>query len=139
VSVAANSWVLENSEATLGGRLVMIAIADAANSDGENGWPSITRIARHSCLSTPAVKLLLPQFEESGELAIDRGAGPSGVHRYSLPLMRVGRPTMDPASPPARSRAKQGSNPAPGKQPSDPPAASEARPAGGGRDFTPQG
>jgi DNA-binding transcriptional regulator PaaX len=94
MSVAAMNWVLENSEATLGARLVMIAIADAANQEGKNAWPSIARIARHSRLSPRRVKVLLHRLEASGELQVDRGAGPSGVHRYSLPLMRASRRTM---------------------------------------------
>jgi hypothetical protein len=51
----------------------MIAIADEANAEGRNAWPSIGRIARHRRLSVRNVKRLLPILEKSGELIIDAG------------------------------------------------------------------
>ena len=53
----------------------MIAIADEANAEGRNAWPSIERIARHSRLWVRNVKRLLPILEKSGELIIDAGVG----------------------------------------------------------------
>lgn len=116
MSVAAITWVLEHSEAELGARLVMIAIADAANSEGRNAWPSIATIARHSRLSERNVKRILPRLEQSGELGIERNRGPYGVHVYNLPLVTRSQGTVqsETTRPP---RGKSASSARPGPTP----------------------
>ena len=104
MSVAAMTWVLKNSEAQLGARLVMIAIADEADAEGRNAWPSIARIAHHSRLSIRNVRRLLAKLEKGGELLIHPGTGRHGVHIYTLPGVSSSRPgggSPNPAPPPA--------------------------------------
>ena len=90
VSVQALCWVLERSEAHLGARLVLISIANHADDRGENAWPSITTIARESRMTPRHVQRVLPELVALGELEVDAGAGPRGVHRYRLVKMTQG-------------------------------------------------
>ena len=72
MSVQAISWVLEHSKARLGARLVLLSIANHANGEGENAWPSVSRIADEAGMSPRQVKNLLPELERLGELEIAR-------------------------------------------------------------------
>ena len=69
LSVGAITWVLTHSEAELGARLIMLAIADEADSEGRNAWASIERIERVAIISrefnvnlTTASASLNPRF-----------------------------------------------------------------------------
>jgi hypothetical protein len=68
VSVQALSWVLENSEARLADRLVLVSLADHAKSDGTAAWPSIDTIARHARLSRRQVQYSLAALEAAGAI-----------------------------------------------------------------------
>ncbi len=84
MSVQAISWVLENSQARLGDRCVLIAIANHADSRGNNAWPSVRTIAREARLSTRQVQHALKRLCQIGELEVQWGAGPHGTNRYCL-------------------------------------------------------
>ncbi|MFB3924186.1 MAG: helix-turn-helix domain-containing protein [Terriglobia bacterium] len=112
------NWVFENSEAQYTARLVLIAIANDADSEGQNAWPSIERIARHAHVTTRRVKDVLPELERLGELVIERGKGPCGTHLYTLPKVSAGR----------RRRGENFSPPTSPKLPSQ-----------GGENLSPQG
>lgn len=87
MSVQALTWVLERSEARLGARLVLIAIANHADNAGENSWQSVTTIARSSRLSERQTRYALRQLEELGEIE-EVGKHPRhGTHVYRLPKM----------------------------------------------------
>ena len=88
LSVQAISWVLEESEATLGSRLTLIAVANHAKSDGTGAWPKVETIASEAKLSEREVRYCLRTLEESGELSTQIGQGPHGTNMYSLPKMR---------------------------------------------------
>jgi hypothetical protein len=87
VSIQALSWVLEHSESRLGPRHVLISIANHASREGDNAFPSIRTIAHEARLSLREVNYALPVLIKSGELAMERGAGPGGTNLYSLPRM----------------------------------------------------
>jgi hypothetical protein len=88
LSWQAVTWVLENSEATLGSRLVMICIGSHANREGLEACPSLNSIAKETLLSPREVVYCIQALEESGELHIDRGGGRGNPNRYSLPFVR---------------------------------------------------
>jgi len=85
MSIQAISWVLDHSESELGDRLVLISIASCANSDGEDAWPKVPKIARDSRLSERQVYRCLQNLVELGELKIDNGGGRGNRNIYSLP------------------------------------------------------
>lgn len=84
MSVQALAWVLECSEARLGGRLVLLSIANHADERGDNAWPSVPTIAREARMSERQVRTVLRDLVELGELEINEGAGPRGCHMYRL-------------------------------------------------------
>lgn len=91
MSVQALAWVLENSRATHGARLVLIAIANHANKDGEDAWPSVRTLAREARLSERQVQYAIRKLEKLGELTIFEGRGPKGCNRYAItPITKSG-------------------------------------------------
>jgi hypothetical protein len=93
MSWQAISWVLNHSEARLGGRLVMLSIAEHADENGENSWPSMSTIARETLLSVRQVERLIPRLEGTPELEVDHRAkvvaGGHRVNLYRLPLVAL--------------------------------------------------
>lgn len=87
LSVQAISWVLDHSESTLGSRLVLIAIANHAKSDGTGAWPSVRLIAKEARLSRRDVQYCLRDLESIGELETRKGGGRGRSNLYSLPVM----------------------------------------------------
>lgn len=58
------TWVFEHSEATLGARLVLLALADYAHDDGSKAFPSVDTLATHARLSRRGVQAALRKLEE---------------------------------------------------------------------------
>ena len=87
MSVQAITWVLEQSDSRLAARHVLISIANHADREGKNSWPSVETIAFESHLSKREVQRSFKILTESGELEVETGAGPRGTNRYSLPKM----------------------------------------------------
>ena len=83
MSLDAMVWVLRHSEATLGSRLVLLALADYAHSDGTNAFPSIETIVLHSRMTRRAVQSALRKLEEEGHIEA-AGKRPSGTTVYTL-------------------------------------------------------
>jgi hypothetical protein len=63
VSIKLITWVLEHSEATLGSRLVLIALADVGHDDGSKCFPAVETIAAKSRMSRKAVQVALRKLE----------------------------------------------------------------------------
>lgn len=93
MSVQALTWVLEHSEARLGARNVMFAIANRADEHGDNAWPSVATIAKWARLSERQVQRILPDLVRLGELEIRENAGPHGTHIYRIVPMT--QPRLD--------------------------------------------
>lgn len=83
MSIHALSWVLRNSEETLGRRLVLIVLADHAKDDGTCAWPSVGTIAGHARLSRRAVQDALRKLEANGSIR-KRGESQSGTGIYDV-------------------------------------------------------
>jgi hypothetical protein len=88
VSVQALSWVLNESRATLGSRLVLLSIANYADEKGMNSWPKVPVIAKQARISERQVQNCFKTLECLGELVIKRGEGYNGSHRFELPKMK---------------------------------------------------
>lgn len=78
------SWVLRESDATLGDRLVLLVLADHAKEDGTSAWPSVETIAHQSRLTRRQAQRCLRNLEESGEI-VETGKSRQGTHIYSFP------------------------------------------------------
>ncbi len=97
MSVQASTWVWEHSESGGNARLVLLAIADAADADGQNAWPSQQRIAKMARVTTRTVRRLVAELIMLGELEMDEHAGGTAhtrddrrPHLYRLPKMSTG-------------------------------------------------
>ena len=89
MSIKVMEWVWNHSPARDGQLLVLLAIADNANHDGGNAFPSIAELSRKSRLSQRGVRYALRGLEESRSIVTTPQAGPGGCNRYQV--------VMDPA------------------------------------------
>lgn len=61
-------WVLRESDEKLGRRLVLLALADYAQDDGTNAWPSIDSIAHKARVSRRQTLRCLRELEAAGSI-----------------------------------------------------------------------
>jgi hypothetical protein len=87
MSVQAMSWVLEHSESRLGARCVLLSIANHADREGRNAWPSVKTIAIESRLGEREVQYAVKTLKQLGELEVTPGGGRGRPNTYRLPLM----------------------------------------------------
>lgn len=66
------NWVFKHSEARGNDRLVLIALADEADDDGTNAYPSIDRLASKTRIPKRTVMRCLVRLEELEELEVHR-------------------------------------------------------------------
>lgn len=88
MSVQAMSWVFKHSVATGNNRIVLLAIADEANSNGEDAFPSIDRIAQKTLVHRATVMRCIKRLEALGELVVVRpqSRGEGHFNRYVIPM-----------------------------------------------------
>lgn len=84
MSVRVMSWVWEHSRSAGADRLVLLAIADAANDLGRDAYPSLTTIARKANMDKRTAQRSVRNLIELGELKVAESAGPRGTHRYQI-------------------------------------------------------
>jgi hypothetical protein len=81
MSIHIMSAVWKNSVQTGGNLLLLLAMADFANDDGEC-WPSVATLATKARITDRHVRRILRQLEEDGEIkALDK-PGQNGTIRY---------------------------------------------------------
>lgn len=80
MSIQAIAWVLEHSEATLANRLVLLAIANHADANGWNAYPSIPRIAAEARLNRSTVYRALDALVDAGEIVCRHRPGYSNMY-----------------------------------------------------------
>jgi len=127
MSVKVSAWVWEHSKTTGNDRLLLLAIADCADDDGDNAWPSVDTLAEKATCSERTVQRRIQHLEEVGCLTVLRGAGRNGTHRYRVHMDKGAMKPPKPkrASTPAGEKAVD--NPQGGDKLSPP----EGRPQGG--------
>lgn len=104
------TWVWEHSRSKLSARLVLLAIADHANGDGLDAYPSTVQLMRKTGLSERAVQKAVAELVELGELHVSAGGGRGNTNRYRV--LMVERPDeVDEVNP---------ADPAPFENPADP-------------------
>lgn len=89
MSIKCSHNVLEYSETRLSDRLIMLALADRADTDGYC-WPSITDIANRTKCQYETVLRRIKEIEKTGELYINRREG--STHQY---FVLVGMTTQE--------------------------------------------
>lgn len=87
MSVEAVRHVLEQSQTKGAQRLILIVIAEHADSNGI-AWPSVQTIARLAHCSERFVQKTIKALKSS-ELVIAKGGGRGRSNRYRIPLERV--------------------------------------------------
>jgi len=90
VSIHVLSWVLTNSEATLGDRLVAIVLANHAHDDGDNAFASVETLAAEARVDRRTIQRSLRSLESLGEIEAT-GRRPSGAVVYRFPKYAGGR------------------------------------------------
>lgn len=86
MSLDAQDWVWEHSQAKGTARLVLLAIADKASGKDCSAYAGSTFLMRRANASKSAIKAALDSLRESGELrAVPGRKGPLGETRYRLP------------------------------------------------------
>src|SRR5438132_11288666 len=84
IGVMQDVWT--RSQASGGDRLVLLALADSANADTRECWPSLARIAERCRLSVRQTQRALRRVEEAGEVStvVGQGRGMTNVYRICL-------------------------------------------------------
>ena len=75
--------------------LLMLALADYANDDGEC-WPSIEGLARKARLSERGVQTALRRLESAGWIEIEPGGGRKRCNLYRLKTPQEMHPPQKP-------------------------------------------
>ena len=95
MSLKAIQYVWDNSKSKSTNRLVLIAIADNANDNGD-AFPGIDGIAKKANMSIKAVQLSIQALERLGELQVFLGAGMKTIsgwtNRYRIVMEGVKLP-----------------------------------------------
>lgn len=87
MSVRILTGVFEHSDSTLGARLVLIAIADAAHDDGV-AWPTQETLRTKTLMSDSTVRAAVKALDADGELEVQkvqRGQKRINVYRVLMP------------------------------------------------------
>jgi Helix-turn-helix domain len=80
------SAVFAYSKSRLAARLVLLAVADHADDDGNNAWPSIPTLARKALVSERQAQRAIRTLQKMGELGVNLFAGPHGANTYTVLL-----------------------------------------------------
>jgi len=86
MSVHTLSRVWAHSKSVGSQRLVLLAIADWANDDGE-AYPAISSIAKKAAVSERTVQYCIRELAAAGELQIEEGNGRNHTHLYRVQIL----------------------------------------------------
>lgn len=85
------AWVLNHSQTTATDKLILLGIANHADENGENSWPSVKTLARYAGVTERNARLALRRLEEAGEIKTEVR---SGGRVDSDPRYRTNRYTL---------------------------------------------
>lgn len=83
MSLRAILWVFEHSDATHGGRLVLLSLADHADDEGRDSWPAVKTIAKKARLTDRAARDALRRLERDGHIR-QTGKSPYSTNIYEI-------------------------------------------------------
>jgi hypothetical protein len=92
-------WVLDHSDAKLGDRLVLLALAEYAHDDGTKAFPTVETICGKTRMSESAVRRSLGRLREDGAI-VEAGRTKHGVRVYTV--VGVANRQGDPGESPGR-------------------------------------
>lgn len=127
MSVHAQNWVWEHSSASGSELLMLLALADAADDQGRNAFPSVATLARKTRMARRTVQRLLARLAADGHIHVCR-AGGRRSNTYTLVLDH----SLEP-EPAAAASAEEPPRRPQSPQPRRPPAQST-----GGAKMTPR-
>lgn len=78
------SIVWECSRAKASELLVLLAIADCANDDGTDAYPSLPKLAQKSRMTARGVQYVIERLEALGEIRVRRERGRNHVNHYDV-------------------------------------------------------
>ncbi len=88
MSLRCLTWVFHESPAEGFDRLVLLAIADEADDEGGNAFPSQRRLARKAKVGLGSVPAIIRRLEDAGMLRVERPEkpAPGRVNHYQILL-----------------------------------------------------
>ena len=89
MSVHVTSWVLRHSTERLGNRLVLLVLADKAEEDGTNAWPSVATIAREARMTERQAQRCLRSLQANGSIVKQDGRHRKGAQRHGTYIYDV--------------------------------------------------
>lgn len=90
MSWEATTAVMRYSRTKSGEYLLMLVMANHAHTDGGGIFCSIATLAKEAHMTSRNVQILIRKLNALGELRIEPGAGPNGVHMYAINLPEGG-------------------------------------------------
>lgn len=108
------SWVWEQSRAEGTDRLILLAIADSANDDGGNAFPSIETLSDKAKVSERTVQRSVRSLVLLGELQVIPNAGRNGTNVYRVRMDPRQSDTPVNLTPPSESHPRQSDGVTPG-------------------------
>lgn len=130
MSLDAQDWVWNHSQAKGTARLVLLAIADKASGKDCSAYAGTTMLVQRSNAARSSVVVAVDKLLDSGELAIIEGTtGPRGETRYSLPKAVGHHREGGPKSGPPRKSDRSGNRTPRGTE-SGPPRSENRTPTG---------
>lgn len=88
MSVKVSSLVWEHSKQEGSALLVLLALADNANEDTFEAWPSVETIAKKARIKPRQVQNILAKLQEDGELEVKYKKGPHKTNLYHILIAR---------------------------------------------------
>lgn len=106
MSIRIMSKVWDHGPSERGELLVMLALADFSNDDGEC-WPSVAAIGKKARMDERSARRILRKLEAAGWLSVDVGGGRHGCSKYT-----INTDTVPPGqnAPPDKMSQKPGQN-----------------------------
>lgn len=93
MSIKASSWIWDNSKQHGARLLLLLAIADNANDQGTNSFPSVKTLAQRCRVDDRRVRRMMKDLIEVNELRVITEAGRKGrcgsTNLYELPQYRI--------------------------------------------------
>lgn len=94
IKVMAQVWATSTQKGSA--LLLLLAIADHAHDDGSGAYPSVATLAHKTRMGERQTRFLVGRLAKSGEIAVEKNAGPGGVNLYRV-CPPAGVQTLHPA------------------------------------------
>lgn len=100
MSAKVTGWVLEHSPTVGSSRLVLLVLADRADHEGRNAYPSVSSIAQYARCGRSTVHRALRELEESGHI-VREGVSSIRTVTYRVVMEPRSSPVDGPGSGPS--------------------------------------